>query len=153
MKRLITPVCLLVILGAMLTGCVDKSQLVASGLRIELTGIERSGTGVLTVAWRVANPNVVPYLLTRFSHKIFLNGTKLGTIVDLEPLGVPPNTNAARTSKLTPGDAAGADAVARALASGSASYRIETQIVIRIYDETIEKSSLTNSGTVPVTGK
>ncbi len=153
MKKLPAPVFLLALLAAILAGCTNTSRLVATGLGVELTKIERTSDGAVSVSWRVENSNIVAYLLSRISHKIYLNGAYLGTIVDEEPLAVPASTNAGRTSKLTGGDASAAQVLAGAIAQGSGNYRMETQIVIRIYDETVEKAALTNSGTVPVAAK
>jgi len=107
----------------------------------------------VSASWHVANSNVVAYLLTRVSHKVYLNGTYLGTILDEEPLGVPADSTAGRTHKITGGDAAAARVVSDAIAKGTGSYRVDSQIVIRIYGDTIEKSALSNSGTVPVATK
>jgi hypothetical protein len=86
-------------------------------------------------------------------HKIYLNGTYLGTIVDNEPLGVPASSQAGRTNKLTGGDAAATRVLTEAAASGSGNYRMETQITVLIYGDSVEKASLANTGTVPVTIK
>jgi hypothetical protein len=153
MKRLVAPVFLLALMAALLPGCTSTSQLIAVGLRIELTGITQAGDGSVSASWHVANSNVVAYLLTRVTHKVYLNGTYLGMVVDEEPLAVPANSNAGRSSKLTGGNAAATRVVAAAAANGSGSYRVDTQIIIRIYGDTIEKSALANTGTVPVVAK
>jgi hypothetical protein len=101
----------------------------------------------------VSNANIGPYLLSRVSHKIKLNGTYIGTVLDEEPLAILPGNKAGRTSKLTGGNAASDQVVNDAVARGSANYQLDTQITILIYDETVEKSVLANFGTVPVTGK
>ena len=150
MKELHPPLFLLALLAAMLTGCTNSSRLVATGLGVELTRIERAGDGTVSVSWRVDNSNIVAYLLSRVSHKIYLNGAYLGTVVDEEPLAVPAGTNAGRTSKLIHGDAAGLGMLAEAVTRGSANYRVDTKIVIRIYDQTVENAVLANSGLVPV---
>jgi hypothetical protein len=153
MKRLLAPVFLLTLMAAILPGCSNSSQLIAVGLRIELTGITQASDGSVSATWHVANSNVVAYLLTRVTHKVYLDGTYLGMIVDEEPLAVPANSNAGRSNKLARGDAAAARVVAAAVANGSGNYRIDTQIIIRIYGDTIEKSVLANAGSVPVTAK
>jgi LEA14-like dessication related protein len=153
MKKLTAPVFLLALLAAILAGCTNSSRLVSTGLGVELTGVERASDGAVSASWRVDNSNIVAYLLSRVSHKIYLNGVYLGTVVDEEPLAVPAGTKAGRTSKLTGGDAAAKQVLAEAIARGAANYRIDTQIVVRIYDETIEKAVLAHTGTVPVTAK
>ncbi len=153
MKKLHIPAILLAVLVAFLAGCNNTSRLVSNGLGVELTKIERGSDGTVSVSWRVENSNIVPYLLSRISHKIYLDGTYLGAIMEEEPLAVPASTNSGRTSKLAKEDAAAAQAISVAIARGSGSYRMDTQIVIRIYDENVEKANLANSGTVPVTAK
>jgi hypothetical protein len=153
MKNFPYPAFLLALLAAFFASCTNTSRLVSTGLGVELTGIERAGDGAVAASWRVDNPNIVAYLLSRVSHKVYLNGTYLGTIVDEEPLAVPASTNSGRTSRLTGGDAAASRVLAEAIARGSANYRMDTQLVVRIYDETVEKASLASSGTVPVTAK
>lgn len=153
MKKLHTSVFLLALLAAILAGCTNNSRLISTGLNIELTGIERASDGSVSASWRMDNSNIVAYLLTHVRHKIYLNGTYLGTVMDEEPLAVPASTKTGRTSKLTGGNAAATQVLAEAITRGSANYRIDTQIVIRIYDEAVEKAALANSGTVPVTAK
>ena len=152
MNRLLAPVFLLSLLVAGLAGCASSSEIITRGLRIELTGIERAADGTVAVSWRVQNPNIAPYLFARVSHKIFVNETLIGTTLDKEPMAAPAQAVASRTTKLTGNDAANR-VLTDAMARGTASYRVETQILLNIYDSTVEKSALTNSGTVPVTAK
>ena len=120
---------------------------------MEVVSLDRAADGSVSAAWRVANPNVVAYLISETSHKIYLDGILVGTIHDTEPLGVPASANADRTTPLKGGAAAGARALTEAIARGSAGYRVDSQITIRVYDEMLEKAVLTNSGTVAVTTK
>lgn len=152
MKRFLAPA-FLVILAATLSACSNGSRIVATGLEGKLTRIVRASDGSVTASWHVSNPNVVAYLFARVSSKIFLNGTYVGVIVDENPLGLPASSEADRAGKITGGDAAAARVLAEAVALGSANYRVETQITLRIYDDVVEKSMLLNSGTVPVTAQ
>jgi len=153
MKRLLAPVFLLSLFAAITIGCTNSSRVISTGLRVELSAIERAADGSVSVSWHIANSNIVAYLLSRTTHKIYLNGVFMGTIVDQEPIGVPANTNTGRTARLTGGDAKAASTLAEAAAHGSANYRVDTHIIIRIYDETTEKADIGGSGTVPVTAK
>jgi len=153
MKRFFAPVLLLTLLAACVLGCRNTSVIVATGLRVELTAITNHADGTVSASWRMVNPNIVSYLLSSTSHKVYLNGTLVGTITDHEPLGVPASSNVDRTATLAGGDAAASRALAEAVTKGSGTYRVDSQIVIRIYDETLEKASLTNSGTVTVAAK
>ena len=153
MKRLLSPFLLLTLLAAILTACSNISRVISTGLDVEIISIERTGEGTAAVSWHVKNSNVVPYLLSHVNHKIQLNGTELGVIDEKEALAVPTNSNAGRTSKLTGLSAAASRVLSEAVASGSASYHIDSQITILIYDDSIEKATLTNSGTVSVKAK
>jgi len=153
MKRFLTPLLSLFVFGAMLSSCTNVSRIIATGLEIEVTALERSSDGTVTAAWNVKNPNIVSYLFSRVNHKIQLNGVALGTIDESEPLALPASSNAGRTSKLTGINAAANATLTEAALKGSASYRIDSQITILIYDDNVEKSVLTNSGTVPVRNK
>jgi LEA14-like dessication related protein len=154
MKRLPVSILLLALVAVIPTGCENPSKVLATGLKVELTGIERTGDGAVSVSWRIENTNIVAYLLSRVSHKIYLNGTNVGTIVDEEPMGVPANSKGERTSKLKLADRDTASRLlTEAVARGSAVYRMDTQLVVRIYDESVERAALSASGTVPVTAK
>ena len=153
MKRSLTPLFLLALLASVFTACVNSSRIIATGLEAKLTSIVRSSDGTVTASWHVNNPNIVSYLFSRFASKIYLNGSYVGAIVSEDPLGIPANSEVDRSGIITGGDAAAARVISDAITHGSATYRVDTQITIRIYDDTIEKSSLTNSGTVPVTAK
>ena len=153
MKRSITPVLLMVALAAVLTACTNSSRIIAAGLETKLTKIVRAADGTVTADWHVNNPNIVSYLFSRVSAKVYLNGTYVGVIVDEKPLGVPANTEVERSGKISGSDAAAARVLTEAIARGSASYRVDTQITILVYDDNIEKSNLSNTGTVPVSAQ
>ena len=153
MKRLSAPVLLLSLLAALLAGCSNDSQIIATGLKGELTGIVCASDGTVTAGWRVTNSNVVAYIFSRVRSKVYVNGTYVGMIVDENPLGIPASAVIDRPGKITGSDAAAGRAIAEAQAHGSASYRVDTQITIRLYGDATEESKLTSSGTVPVLTK
>ena len=152
MKQLITPFLLLGLLAALITGC-SSGQIVTVGLKVELIRIQRAGDGSAQVTWRVNNPNVVAYLLSETRHRIYLNGTLVGTAVDAEPTAFPAQSSVDKTAKLTLAGSAAERGLSEAVAAGSASYRVDTQVIVRIYGDSIEKGNLSHTGTVPVTGK
>jgi hypothetical protein len=153
MKNYLTPLLLLVCGVLLLGGCVNTGAVVVTGLRVELTGIERAGNGSILVSWRVVNTNITPYLLARVSHKIYLNGTLAGTTLDTDPMGVPAQAHAAKSTKLTLASPAVKRILTEAAAQGSASYRVDSILTIQIYADADEKGELTNSGSVKVTSK
>lgn len=152
MKKFLTPLFLIASL-ALLAGCSSSNNNTTAGVKIELTGVARASDGSTRVSWRVANPNVISYLVSQSTHRIYLNGVLIGTVLDREPVAVMPQAHTDVTSLLTSAGPAADAALAAAATTGSAAYRVESAIVIQLYGEMIDKSSLTATGTVPVTAK
>jgi len=148
MKKYFVPVLLLLLLA----GC-SSSNTVTVGLKVELTGIARGDDGTTLVSWRIVNPNIVSYLVDETTHRIHLNGTLVGTIHEKEALAIPAQTNAIRTTKLVMSGAAAERALSEAIAASPATYRTESIIIIRLYGDRTDKSSLTSAGRVPVAAK
>lgn len=153
MKKLLTP--LLLVCGVLfLTGCSSFERGIAVvGLRVELTGIERAADGTVSVAWNLVNPNIASYLIARTNHKIFLDGKLVGTAVNEEPTAIPAQQSVSKVTQLKLADAAADRLITEAAARGSAAYRVDTQLLIRLYGEATDKGDLTHSGSVPVTRK
>lgn len=152
MKKFLTPLFLVTLL-ALFAGCSSTSNNTTAGVKIELTGVARASDGRTRVSWRVANPNVISYLVSQATHRVYLNGVLIGTVHDREPFAVMPQAHTDRTSPLASAGPAGDSALATAAAAGSAAYRVESAIVVQLYGEMIDKSNLTATGTVPVTAK
>jgi len=146
---------LLRFLPALLLACgftaCSSPESITAGLKIELTGIERAGDGSVRVAWRVQNPNVFSYVLNKTTQKVTLNGTLVGTITDNSPLGVPAQSHAERTGLLSPVKPPAGTVLDQAVAQGSATYRLDSAVILLLLDEQIERIPLTGSGTVTVT--
>jgi LEA14-like dessication related protein len=153
MKRFLLPLCLLLSGVFFQGGCTNAGTIVVVGLRVELTGIERSADGSATVTWRVQNPNVAPYLVARTNHKIYLNNTLVGSVDDREPMAVPAQSNASQTSKLVLAGAAADRLLADAAGHAPVSYKVDSKIEVVIYGDSSEKGGLTGTGTVAVTNK
>ncbi len=150
MKKFIAPLFLLVCGLVFLNGCSNSSKIIAVGLRPELVTIEQKSGGVPSVTWQIVNTNIVPYLISKVEHKVTLNGKAIGTVRSTSPLAVPAQTSAGATDIL---QLSGDGAAILSAAGVSASYQIETNIVIQIYGDTIEKSQLANGGTVSIVTK
>ena len=153
MKKFLTPFFLVTLL-ALVAGCnSSRNNNTTAGVKIELTGLARASDGSTRVSWRVANPNVISYLVSQATHRIYLNGVLVGTVKDREPLAVTAQAHTDVTSAMTSAGPAGDSALAAAASAGSAAYRVESAIVVQLYGEMIDKSDLTATGTVPVTAK
>lgn len=152
MKKFLTPFFLVSLLALLGTGC-SSSNTITAGLRVELTGLARAGDGTTRADWRVVNPNVVSYLLAQSSHRVYLDGVFIGTITDKDAMALPAHNHSARSTTLKSDGAAAERAVAAAAAAKSASYRVESDIIIRLYGDSTERSGLSSTGTVPVTTK
>ena len=148
MKKFLLPFFLLLLLA----GC-SSSNTITVGLKVELTGIARGDDGTTLVSWRIVNPNIVSYLVDETTHRIHLNGTQVGTIHEKGALAIPAQTNASRTTKLVMSGAAGERALVEAIAASPATYRTESTIMIRLYGDRTDKSTLMSAGKVPVTAK
>lgn len=152
MKKLFAP--LLVALSLfLLGGCGSSTDIITSGLRTGLVRLQPAGNGDLRVTWQVRNPNVVPYVLGKAVLKITLDGTLVGTITDNTRLGVPPMNQIEQTSVLTPTGPGAAQAVASALARGSAAYTLDANLWMVMEEDKQEKFHLAASGNVAVAGQ
>jgi hypothetical protein len=79
MKSLLSSLLLLTLVLGGLTSCTSTSTIIATGLRIELTQVQRMSNGEVQVTWRFHNPNVVSYLFSKVSLRVALDGTQIGT--------------------------------------------------------------------------
>jgi LEA14-like dessication related protein len=148
MKKLLAPL-LLALSFLLLAGCSNNMAVITAGLQADLVRVQRAGNGDIQVTWRVRNPNVVGYVLTRHVVKISLDGVPVGTLTSEERIGIPALNEAVRTTVLAVSDAAARPAIDQALARGSAGYTLDATIWLLIVDEDIEKFRLQASGTVP----
>ncbi len=152
MKKFLTPLFLVSLLALLGTGC-SSSNTITAGLRVELPGIARTGDGTTRADWRVVNPNVVSYLLAQSTHRVYLDGTLVGTITDKDAMALPAHNHSARSTTLSSDGAAGERVLTAAASAGSAAYRVESTVIIRLYGDSTERTSLSSTGTVPVTSK
>lgn len=153
MKRMFAPILLLAMVAGFTSSCTNASKIMATGLKGELTNINCASDGTVTASWRVTNDNVVAYLFSRVSSKVYLNGTLVGLLVNENPEAIPANKTVERSGQIKVGDETARQALAAAQAKGLASYVVDTTVTVTLYGDEIEKINLTNSGTVPVTTK
>lgn len=152
MKKFLTPLLLVPLLALLGTGC-SSSNTITAGLKVELTALARAGDGTARADWRVVNPNVVSYLLAQSTHRVYLDGVLVGTITDKDAMALPAHNHSARSTTLASAGPAADRTLAAAAAAGSAAYRVESTVIIRLYGDSTERSSLSATGTVPVTTK
>lgn len=152
MKFLRAPFVVCMILAAFLAGCGGPNTATV-GLNVELTRITQTGGGPVQVTWRVLNPNIVPYLISRTTHRVYLDGVLIGTVDDRDALAIPAQTNQERTTALSSAGPAADRAIAAAATAGTATYRMESAVIVRLYGDNTEKSELRGGGKVPVTSK
>jgi hypothetical protein len=139
-------------IAVFLAGCGGPNTATV-GLKIELAKVVRQADGQVQVTWRVVNPNIVPYLLAQATHRIYLDGALVGSLDDREAIAIPAQTNLERTTALVPAGPGAERGLAAAATAGSAAYRVESTVIVRLYGDTTEKSTLQGAGTVPVTTK
>ncbi|MBL9216667.1 MAG: hypothetical protein JNG83_14410 [Opitutaceae bacterium] len=151
MRTLSLPFLLIALFAALLAGCSSGRSTVV-GLRFELTGVEQAADGSTKVSWRVLNPNLVAYLLAEGTHRITLDGVPVGTFKHSTPIGVPAQNQSDNVATLET-TAPSAAALAAAASRGRASYRLESQIVVRLFGDNIQKATFHNAGEVAVAAK
>ncbi len=152
MKKLLAPFFLL-LAALWLGGCTNIAEVSTSGLQADLVRLQRTANGEVRVTWRVRNPNIVAYVLTKTSFRLSLDGAPVGVVTDATRIGVPSMNQVEQTAVLTPNGPAAADIISRAIAKGSANYTFEATLWMLVVDDKSEKFSLTASGTVPVTAE
>jgi len=138
MKRLFLSTLLLGAL-ALLSGCGSAGNVMA-GLRFELVSVEREGA---KVTMRIVNPNMVAYNVDSVAYTIQLDGKVVGTMQVRKPTGVPAQNVALQTGTLTLAPGA-------TLTPGTANYRLDMKIVLRLYDDRTEDAKMSAVGTVVV---
>lgn len=149
MKKWLVPLFLAVV-TALIAGCTSVSELIATGLRVELTQIREASDGSVEVAWRINNPNVVGYVVDRVALRILINGELVGTVADQTRVGIAPQSGVDRKSALFLAKPAGGQRLAAAIGQAPVPYRVETTIWLLLLDDKMAKASLTGSGAVPV---
>lgn len=150
MKKLLAPV--FALLAVLLLGaCTSRISISTAGLGISATKLEHLGNGDLRVTWTLRNPNIVAYVFTRSTHKLWLDGTEVGTVTSTARVGVPSLNQIEAGGILTPANPAARAAIERAAGAGSAAYRMESVLWLLVVDDKTEKVELHSSGTLPVT--
>ncbi len=148
MKKLLAPLFLL-LAGLWLGGCANVARISTSGLEADLVRLNRAANGEIHVTWRVRNPNIVSYVLTKSNLRVSIDGAPVGLITEPTRLGVPTMNQVEQTSVLVPNGAAAVDIINRAIEKGSASYSFEATVWMLVVDDKSEKFTLTGSGTIP----
>jgi hypothetical protein len=152
MKKLLAPLFLL-LTALWLGGCTNIAEVSTSGLQADLVRLQRTANGEVRVTWRVRNPNIVAYVLTKTSFRLSLDGAPVGLMTDTTRVGVPSMNLVEQTAVLVPSGPAAADIISRAIAKGSANYSFEATLWMLVVDDKSEKFSLTASGTIPATAE
>jgi hypothetical protein len=150
MKKLLAPVFVLLAV-LLLGGCTSQIRISTAGVGISATRLERLDNGDLRVTWTLRNPNIVAYVFTRSTHKLWLDGTEVGTLTSTARVGLPSLNQVEAGGILTPANPAAPAAIERAAEAGSAGYRMESVFWLLVLDDKTEKVALSSSGTVAVT--
>lgn len=147
MKKLFAPL-LLFLAVLFVAGCSSNMQVVTAGLRAELLRLQRLPGGDVQVTWRVNNPNVVPYVVTRAALKVSLDGKAVGELSDPRRFAVPAQNLAEQTSILPATAITDAAAIEQAMLRGNAAYNLNATIWILILEDKEEKFRADASGSV-----
>jgi hypothetical protein len=152
MKKLLAPFFLL-LASLWLGGCSNIARISTSGLQADLVSLQRTGTGEVRVTWRVRNPNIVAYVLTKSAFRISLDGAPVGVVTDNTRVGVPTMNMVEQTAVLVPNGPAATEIINRALAKGSADYSFQATLWMLVVDDKSEKFTLVGSGKIPATAE
>ncbi len=147
MKKLFAPL-LLAFTVLFAAGCSSNMQIVTAGLRAEMLRLQRLPGGEVQVTWRVNNPNVVPYVITRATLKISLDGKPVGELTESRRFAVPAQNLVDQTSVLPAGAITDSAAIEQALARGNAGYSLNATIWILMLEDKEEKFRADASGSV-----
>ncbi len=147
MKKLFAPL-LLALTALFVTGCSSNMQIITGGLRAELLRLQRLPGGDVQVTWKLSNPNVVPYVITRANLKISLDGKPVGELTEPRRFAVPAQNLAEQTSVLSAASLTDAALLEQALSRGSAAYSLNATIWILMLEDKEEKFRADSSGTV-----
>lgn len=144
MKKTFALLCASLGLLALLAGCYSSTKI--SGLTVELAKLEQAADGTFTATLRYTNPNVVAYNVANSTHKLSLNGKSVGTIIVNEPVGIPQQYTLTHTGRLKL-------PAGMSLPAGTASYQMNSALILRLYGDATDKAGFTSSGTVEVVAR
>ncbi len=130
---------------AALTGCSSHTD--KTGLNIEAVRLVHAADGSVNADLVLLNPSVVAFNVASSKHALYLDGRLVGHVAIKDPVGVAAQSQASLTAplQLEKGAALPAD--------GRAGYRLETELELRLYGETVEYTKLNASGTLTIVGK
>lgn len=151
MKKPFALLLLASMVAALLAGCSNITPAFA-GLSATLAQLERDGSGRVQATVKFNNPNLAAYNVGKSVHRVYLDGTEVGTVNLDRPFGIPPQNAVAQDGELKL-EGAGAAALQAAAARGSAAYRLETTTTFQLFGENKEVIKTSASGTVPVLAK
>lgn len=130
-----------------LAGCATPDR--GGGLNVQLAGVSigdvslTGATGELTI--EVINTSVIPYVVSKATHRLYLNGSLVGEAVSAESWGVQPQGRVKYKAVLKLANAQAFDALRALLGSGRLNYRIESRLVSNWGDDD-ETLKLDHSG-------
>jgi len=143
MKKAFLSVIITVAAGLLLSSCSTGRPGLA-GLGVELVKIEVAG-GAAHAVVRLKNPNLIAYNIAQSRHKIELGGWS-GVAETRAPFGVPPQSTQEQRVEI------GAGRIDQ-LPAGAADYRLESDLKLRLYGETMESLEIQARGRVVVERK
>jgi len=116
-------------------------------MSIEAVRVVRQADGSATVDLVLLNPSVVSYNIASSKHTLTLDGRVVGKLVINEPLGLPAQGQASLSSPLL------TDQGVALPAGPQASYRLETELKLNLYGDSVEYTKLSAAGTLTIVAK
>lgn len=125
LRAFFAPLCLALVC-AFLPGC--KTLRVNAGVLMAVTGVtvQSDDTAVLDIS--LHNENLSAFAVRDTRHKVTINGVAYGLALSTKPFGLPESGDARLEATLKLADAAAAAQLRQALASGTVTYALDSEL-------------------------
>ena len=137
--RLLRPVFLALGLSS-LVGCLSHHTF--GGINVTAVGLKSAAKTPATLTLHFANENVVAVGIDSSTHRLFLNGSFVGTAVNTQPLGMQAMATATQEVPVKFDNLALVQQLAVAAGAGTTSYRLESDLLVLAGDEKIRVKSV-----------
>jgi LEA14-like dessication related protein len=141
MKTSLLRLAFLVLCVSGLVGCFSHQTF--GGINVTVVGLKPTAAAAAntpaTLTLHFANENVIAVGIDSSTHRLFLNGTLVGTAVNANPLGVQAMTTVTQEVPVKFDNLA---LVQQLAAAGTTSYRLESDLLLMAGDEKIHVKSI-----------
>jgi LEA14-like dessication related protein len=140
MKTSLLRLAFLVLCLSGLVGCLSHHTF--GGINVSVAGLKSAAKTPATLTLHFANENVIAVGIDSSTHRLFLNGTFVGTAVNASPMGVQAMATATQDVPVKFDNLALVQQLAAAAGAGTTSYRLESDLLLLAGDEKIRVKSI-----------